>query len=116
MFSLPLDNPISLPQGKIAGGPAFYRGTFQIAETGETFLDMSQWGFGAVWVNGHNLGRYWDMGAGRSLYLPSPWQKKGAHEIVVLELESNPPRGLQIQGTTEFIETAPVPFPGEEKK
>jgi len=116
MYSLPLENPSRLPPGQAAGkGPAFYRGTFTLTETGETYLDMRNFGFGAVWVNGHNLGRYWDVGATRSLYLPSPWQKKGKNEIVVLELKDNPPKALEIMGTTDMIEEAPIPFPKDEK-
>ncbi|MCB1120957.1 MAG: beta-galactosidase, partial [Verrucomicrobiae bacterium] len=67
--------------------PAFYRQTFQLKETGDTFLDMRNWKKGVVWVNGHNLGRYWHVGPSRTLYLPGPWLKEGENEIVVLELQ-----------------------------
>ena len=26
-----------------------------------------------VFINGHNLGRYWDLGPQETLYIPSPW-------------------------------------------
>ena len=68
--------------------PAFYRATFTLQETGDTFLDLSSWGKGVVWVNGHNLGRYWRIGPQQTLYLPAPWLKTGDNEIVVLELLS----------------------------
>ena len=29
---------------------------------GDTYLDMSKWSKGYLWVNGHNLGRYWKIG------------------------------------------------------
>ena len=48
--------------------PQIYTGSLQPPETGETYLDMRNWNFGVVWVNGHNLGRYWDVGADRGLY------------------------------------------------
>ena len=51
-------------------GPTFYRAKFNIDEPASTFLDMRNWSFGVVWVNGHNLGRYWDRGGLRSLFLP----------------------------------------------
>ncbi len=38
-----------------------------------------------VWVNGHNLGRYWGIGPQQTLYLPAPWLKKGRNEVVVYE-------------------------------
>jgi beta-galactosidase len=37
-------------------------------------------------VNGHHLGRYWKIGPQQTLYVPVEWLKKGANEIVVLEL------------------------------
>jgi beta-galactosidase len=49
---------------------------------------MSTWGKGVVWVNGHNLGRFWDIGPQQSLYLPAPWLKKGKNEIIVLSLDT----------------------------
>jgi len=47
---------------------------------------MRTWGKGVVWVNGHNLGRFWDIGPQQTLYCPGPWLKKGANELVILEL------------------------------
>ena len=47
---------------------------------------MSQWGKGCVWVNGHNLGRYWQKGPQQTLYIPAEWLKKGSNEIVVFEM------------------------------
>ncbi|NMB80589.1 MAG: beta-galactosidase, partial [Ignavibacteria bacterium] len=66
--------------------PKFYTGTFTLEETGDTFIDMSKWNKGIVWVNGHNLGRYWNVGPQRRLYCPAPWFKKGENEIIVFEL------------------------------
>lgn len=31
-------------------------------EIGDTYIDMSKWGKGLIWVNGYNLGRYWRVG------------------------------------------------------
>jgi hypothetical protein len=69
-----------------AKGPAFWRGTFRVANAADTFLDMSKWGQGAVWVNGQCLGRYWNIGPTQTMYLPGPWLKAGDNEIVVLDL------------------------------
>ena len=69
-----------------ARGPAFWRGSFSVAKAADTFLDMSTWGTGIVWVNGHCLGRYWNIGPTQTMYLPGPWMKAGANEIVVLDL------------------------------
>jgi beta-galactosidase len=52
---------------------------------GDTFLDMSKFGKGMVWVNGHNLGRYWKIGPQQTLYLPGCWLKKGDNEFLILD-------------------------------
>ncbi|MFT3866928.1 MAG: beta-galactosidase [Nibricoccus sp.] len=67
-------------------GPAFWRGTFEIPHAGDTFLDLHSWGKGVVWVNGHCLGRFWNIGPTQTMYLPGPWLRTGANEIVVLDL------------------------------
>jgi beta-galactosidase len=46
---------------------------------------MSKWGKGIVFVNGHNLGRYWNVGPQQTLYLPGCWLKKGKNKITVFE-------------------------------
>jgi len=89
MFGIPLDAPPSGGFGPSApSGPAFYRATFSLDAVGDTYLDMSSWGKGYVWVNGHNLGRYWTVGPQQALFLPAPWLHTGANEIVVLDLEA----------------------------
>ena len=62
------------------------KGTFYLSTVADTYLDMSNWGKGVVWVNGHNLGRYWSVGPQQTLYLPAEWLKKGDNDLVVLEL------------------------------
>ena len=69
-------------------GPLVHRGVFDLEETGDTFLDLRGWGRGVVWVNGHNLGRYWDLGPQQTLYCPGPWLKRGGNEILVLAFEA----------------------------
>ncbi|MDR2840061.1 MAG: beta-galactosidase [Paludibacter sp.] len=66
--------------------PAYYRAYFDIDTIGDTFIDMSNWTKGMVYVNGHNLGRYWNIGPQQALYLPGCWLKKGKNEIIVLEM------------------------------
>ncbi len=64
----------------------FFKGTFELQEPGDTYLDMTGWKKGVVWVNGHNLGRYWDIGPQRRLYCPAPYLKQGTNEIIVFDL------------------------------
>lgn len=67
-------------------GAAFWRGSFTLATTGDSFLDLSHWGQGIVWVNGRCLGRYWSIGPTQTMYLPAPWLRQGRNDIVVLDL------------------------------
>lgn len=67
-------------------GPAYYRATFTLDKTGDTFLDMQTWGKGMVWVNGHALGRFWEIGPQQTLFMPGCWLKEGENEIIVLDL------------------------------
>jgi beta-galactosidase len=69
--------------------PAVSRGTFTVAAPTDTYLDMRQWGKGVVWVNGHNLGRYWAIGPQQTLYVPAEWLKKGQNTVTVLEMLKN---------------------------
>jgi beta-galactosidase len=88
VFILPMGDISNLRfQAQQDTGPAFYRGTFDLSQTGDTFLDLRNWSKGTVWVNGHQLGRFWDIGPQGTLYLPGPWLKKKMNEIVVFDLK-----------------------------
>jgi beta-galactosidase len=90
IFSLPMD-PSQLSSLRfttdLVDAPAFHRGTFELAETGDTFLDFRGWRKGIVWVNGHNLGRFWHIGPQQTLYCPGVSLKEGKNEIVIFDLE-----------------------------
>ncbi len=90
MYSLPFSdiNTIRATSGagKYPEAPVIRRGVFYLTTVGDAYLDMSRWGKGIVWVNGYNLGRYWNVGPQQTLYVPGDWLKPGINEIVVLEL------------------------------
>jgi hypothetical protein len=69
----------------------FFRGTFELRTLGDTYLDMSGWAKGVVWVNGHNLGRYWEIGPQKRLFCPAPFLRLGTNEIVVFDLHALEP-------------------------
>lgn len=81
--------------------PAYYKATFNLANTGDTFLNMSDWSKGLVWVNGHAMGRYWEIGPQQTLYVPGCWLKEGENEIIVFDLAS--PRATKIEGLPQPI-------------
>jgi beta-galactosidase len=110
IYSLPYYNVNNFKASDAAHtGPTFYRGTFAVDNLGGTFLDMRNWSMGAVWVNGHNLGRFWDRGGLRSLFLPRQWLKQGRNEIIVLELH-DAPKVAEVSGGTKIIEEPAIPF------
>lgn len=91
VFSIPVDydftkNKAYKKQANTAGHPAYYRGTFTLDKTGDTFLDMSKWSKGMVWVNGYAIGRYWHIGPQQALYVPGCWLKRGENEVIVLDM------------------------------
>ena len=66
--------------------PTLYRGTFDIkGEIKDTFLHMKDWTKGVAFINGHNLGRYWELGPQETLYLPAPWLRRGNNEVSFTE-------------------------------
>lgn len=89
VYSFPLDqktlNGLHFRKG-VASTPAFYRAKFEISHPGDTFLDMGSWRKGVAWVNGHCLGRFWNIGPTQTMYVPGPWLKAGRNELVVLDL------------------------------
>ncbi|HEY1787568.1 MAG TPA: beta-galactosidase family protein [Verrucomicrobiae bacterium] len=93
IYNLPLDHKMlaHLKFQKTDGqagnkSPAFWRATVKIEDPEDTFLDMRSWGKGVVWVNGHCMGRYWNIGPTQTMYVPGPWLKHGKNEIIILDL------------------------------
>lgn len=78
----------ALPQDAAPGTRPgmFFRGTFTMETPTDTYIDMTGYKKGVVWVNGHNLGRYWDIGPQHRLYAPATVLKAGRNEVVVLDL------------------------------
>ncbi len=42
---------------------------------------MQDWTKGVIFVNGFNIGRYWDKGPQKTLYIPAPLLKYGNNEV-----------------------------------
>lgn len=85
--------------------PSYYKGVFMVKEIGDTFLDVSTWGKGLVWINGHCLGRFWNIGPTQTMYVPAPWLKKGSNEIIILDYigpSKNSLAGLEVPKLDEL--------------
>lgn len=89
IYSLPMDNldQIDFTGEYVAGQPSFTRFELKIAEVGDTFLALPGWGKGFVTINGFNLGRFWEVGPQKRLYVPAPVLNTGVNEIIVFESE-----------------------------
>ncbi|MET0616790.1 MAG: beta-galactosidase family protein [Luteibacter sp.] len=89
VYPLPLDDlsHLAFKAGAAPKGPAFWHGSLDVPKVAATFLDMRGWHKGNVWINGHHLGRFWEVGPQQSLYVPAAWLHKGANDVVVLEMQ-----------------------------
>lgn len=93
---LPLDNLEKLDFSKNSGKyPLFFKGNFTTKFNADCFVRLDGFSKGYVWVNGHNLGRYWNIGPQKTLYLPGVWLKEN-NEIIVLELDNTTSASVSI--------------------
>lgn len=81
MYTIPIhDN--KLLQWKKTGAnlmdmPVLLQAKINIDDPADTYLNMSKYNKGFIWVNGRNLGRFWNVGPQFKLYCPGVWLKKG---------------------------------------
>jgi beta-galactosidase len=96
IYPLPMTNPSAMHFTKAhCTGPCFYRGTINIAQPADTFIDTSDLSKGQLWINGHALGRFWKIGPQKTLYVPGPWLKKGRNEVIIFDLDGHPSPTLE---------------------
>ena len=99
IFPLPLSDLINLKFSTLSRAndsePTFYKTTFHVDDPADTFLALPGWTKGVAWLNGFNLGRYWERGPQKTLYVPAPLLKRGQNELIIFELH-----GMQ----TPFVE------------
>jgi len=109
MYKQPMASQPVLPQASAEKlkQPALYSGKFMLNNIGDTFLDMSDWGKGIVFVNGENIGRYWNIGPQQTLYIPGCWLKKGENTIVILDQLNDKPHKT-IASVSKPVLDAPV--------
>ncbi len=96
IYPLPMQTPEKYAYSETpCTGACFYRATFSVDKPADTFLDTSAFSKGEVWLNGHALGRVWNIGPQKTLYVPAPWLKSGENEVVVFDLDGASGRNLQ---------------------
>ena len=90
VFLLPMERAFIANLQPVCANPrkagVFFKASMSLDSVGDTYFDMCHWTKGVVWVNGHNLGRYWNIGPQRRLYCPAPWLRQGANEVVIFDL------------------------------
>jgi beta-galactosidase len=103
MYSLPLDEKFitSLKQTNVddSAKGIFYKGEFELDKTGDTYINISNFKKGVVWINGRNLGRYWFIGPQQKLYCPASWLKEGNNEVIIFDLLQDN-KNIEVSGNT----------------
>jgi beta-galactosidase len=103
VFLLPMDSAFIANLHPICANPRkaglFFKAALTLDTVGDTYLDMRNWTKGVVWVNGHNLGRYWNIGPQTRLYCPAPWLKPGDNEVVIFDLHQMEAQPIELQRT-----------------
>ena len=96
-----LPNSKSSQNGQTNNKGIFFKGNFSLTETADTYFDLSNYTKGMVYVNGHNLGRHWNVGPQQRLYCPAGWLKKGSNEIIVFDLLQSNAKEIRSYKTLE---------------
>lgn len=91
IYPIPLDEEqlkkINFDGGYTENRPAFYRFDFEVSDIADTFLDLEGFGKGCAFINGFNLGRFWEIGPQKRLYIPGPLLRRGTNTIIIFETE-----------------------------
>jgi beta-galactosidase len=107
VYSLPFDSKFIYnlrSTGRSTKKPGiFFKGNFMLSKAAsvpvaDTYIDVSNYTKGIVWINGHNLGRFWNIGPQSRLYCPASWLHDGVNEILVFDLhqtEAKPVSGYR---------------------
>ena len=102
IYPLPLDErqiaALDFGIGYIENTPAFYRFELDIDEPCDTFLDTDGFGKGCAFVNGFNIGRFWEIGPQKRLYIPAPLLQIGKNTIVIFETEGKAADSIFLAG------------------
>ncbi|MGO4697169.1 beta-galactosidase family protein [Paenibacillus sp. 2TAB26] len=106
IHTLPLNNVSELifreVQTNEAFTPTFYKGVIHLDEIGDTFLNMEGWTKGVAYINGFNLGRYWEIGPQKTLYIPAPLLRIGDNELIIFELHGTKNTIVTLQDYAEL--------------
>ena len=87
------------PEGhaETVNAPSVHHLTFEVDEKADTFLALPGWGKATVFLNGFCLGRMWEVGPQKRLYIPAPLLREGTNDLLVLETDAR-------VGTAELVD------------
>ena len=102
VYTLPMDNLENVVYSDTAEvqNAFFCKGHFNIKDKKDTFLRLDNFKKGFVMINGFNIGRYWEIGPQKTLYIPASLLKEGTNEIVLFESD-----GVKGELEVEFCDT-----------
>ena len=102
---LDMDNPeqIQFVEGTDTKAPAFFRGTFKTDCRDSCFVRFDNLKKGFIWINGFNIGRYWERGPLEALYIPGALLKED-NEIIVFETD-----GFRGEPAVEITNVSGIP-------
>lgn len=90
VHSLPLDEGYVRQLKPVITAPLrpgiFFKAILRLDQLGDSYIDMSGWAKGYLWVNGQLLGRYWNLGPQQRLYCPASWFRHGDNELLIFDL------------------------------
>ena len=70
--------------------PGIYKANLVInGQPKDTFLKTDGWTKGNAFINGFNVGRYWNVGPQKTLYIPSELLKNGNNDVYLFETVKN---------------------------
>lgn len=106
IFPLPLDEKqlaaLEFGENPVGNAPAFFRFDLDVNEPCDTFLDTEGFGKGCAFVNGFNLGRFWEIGPQKRLYIPASLLKKGSNTIILFETEGKRANKILLSDTPDL--------------
>lgn len=102
VYPLPMDNLglLVFDSESFIEKSAFYKGSFTVDTKNDTFIKLDNFTKGFVTINGFNIGRYWEIGPQKTLYVPESILKEGENEIIVFESD-----GIKGDAEVEFCDT-----------
>ncbi|MCG7331051.1 glycoside hydrolase family 35 protein [Streptococcus cristatus] len=103
-YSLSFENTenIDFSKGWQPEQPAFYAFDFEMKALKDTYLDLSGFGKGLAFVNGVNIGRFWNVGPTLSLYIPHSLLKEGNNRIIIFETEGEYEESINLVNQPTF--------------